>query len=311
MSSEVVHAAANQRRILVPLDRSQLSRQAIPYALAIARPGDEIVFLHAVPLPDISPVLLPEPLSVADLSRELKEAAAEDLDGMLSRVRPPEGVTVKSMLVDGHPADEIVRHASSAGTAMIVMTTAGRGAVGRLAYGSVADRVARTSPVPVLLVRGDPDARANTYEPAMVRRLVVPLDGSSRAHHAVPKAAALAKHLGVRVLLVSVNEAQRMSLVYGSAFSAAAYAEIAENAERQLDEMLTKAADELQENGIETDQKVLTGATAFAINGVAEMGDVIVMTSHGRSGLRRWLLGSVAEQLIRNASVPVVLVPSM
>jgi nucleotide-binding universal stress UspA family protein len=311
MSSESVYEADVQHRLLVPLDRSELSRQAIPYALAIARPGDEIAFLHAIALPDISPVLLPKALSVADLSRELHEAAATELDDLLSRVRPPDGVKVTSMIVDGHAGEEIVRHASTVGTAMIVMTTAGRGAVGRLAYGSVADRVARTSPVPVLLVRGDPEARVNVFEPAMVRRLVVPLDGSPRAHHAVPKAAAIAKHLGARVLLVSVNEAQRMSLVYGSTFSAAAYAEIAENAEHQLDEVLSKAADELHADGIETDQRVLMGATAFAINSAAESGDVIVMTSHGRSGFKRWLLGSVAEQLIRTAHVPVVLVPSM
>jgi nucleotide-binding universal stress UspA family protein len=298
-------------RILVPLDRSELSRLAIPYALSIAREGDEIVFLHAIPLPDISPVLLPKPLSVADLSRELHNAAAEELDDLLSRIRPPDGVRVRSLIVDGHPAEEIVRHASAVGTALVVMTTAGRGAVGRLAYGSVADRVARTSPVPVLLVRGDPDARVNVFEPAMVRRLMVPLDGSPRAHHAVPKAAALATHLAVRVLLISVNEAQRMSLIYGSAFSAAAYAEIAQNAEQQLDQVLTKAADELHAHGIETDQRVLVGATAFAINSATESGDIIVMTSHGRSGVRRWLLGSVAEQLIRTSRVPVVLVPSM
>jgi len=62
-------------RLLVPLDRSDISRQAIPYALAIARSGDEIAFLHAIPLPDISPVLLPKPIPVTDLSRELREAA--------------------------------------------------------------------------------------------------------------------------------------------------------------------------------------------------------------------------------------------
>jgi len=214
------------------------------------------------------------------------------------------------MIVDGAPGDEIVHHASDAGTAMVIMTTAGRGAVGRLAYGSVADRVARTSPVPVLLVRADPAATVDVYAPASVRRLIVPLDGSARSQQALPKAATLAKHLGVPVLLVSVNEAERMSLVYGSAFSAAAYAEISQNAEQQLDAMLSKAAAELQADGIETDQRVLMGATAYAIDSTAERGDIIVMTSHGRSGITRWLIGSVAEQLVREAPVPVVLVPA-
>ena len=81
--------------------------------------------------------------------------------------------------------------------------------------------------------------------------------------------------------------------------------------EEQLDELLSKVAHELHADGIETDQRVLMGATAFAINSATESGDIIVMTSHGRSGLRRWLLGSVAEQLVRIADVPVVLVPSM
>ncbi len=299
------------RQILVPLDRSDLSRQAIPYALAAARAGDEIVFLHAMPIPDISPVLLPKPISVADLSRELRENAAEYLEETLKRIRTPEGVTISSMIVDGQPADVIVSHSTTDGVAMVVMTTAGRGAVGRLTFGSVADRVSRTSPVPVLLVRADSEAETNWYAPASIRRLVVPLDGSGRAHQALPKAATLAKHLDVPVLLVSVNEAERMSLVYGSAFSAAAYAEIAENAERELDNMLTKAADELRTAGVEVDQRVLMGATAYAINAITERDDIIVMTSHGRSGVRRLLLGSVAEQLVRTARVPVLLVPSM
>jgi nucleotide-binding universal stress UspA family protein len=194
---------------------------------------------------------------------------------------------------------------------MVVMTTAGRGAVGRLTYGSVADRVARSSPVPVLLVRANPDAPTDPGASAEIRRLIVPLDGSARAHQALPKAADLAKHLDVPVLLVSVNEAERMSLIYGSAFSAAAYAEIAENAERELEEMLQKAADELTAQGVKSDLKVLMGATAYAIDSVTEYGDIVVMTSHGRSGVRRWLLGSVAEQLVRTAHVPVLLVPSM
>jgi nucleotide-binding universal stress UspA family protein len=300
-----------QRRILVPLDRSDVSRQAIPYALAAARPGDEIVVLHAIPIPDISPVMLPKPISVADLSRELRKDAAEDLEETLKRIRTPEGVTISSMIVDGHPAEDIVSHSTTDGVAMVVMTTAGRGAVGRLTFGSVADRVSRTSPVPVLLVRANPGAQSDWHAPASIRRLVVPLDGSGRARQALPKAAALAKHLDVPVLLVSVNEAERMSLVYGSAFSAAAYAEIAENAERELDTMLTKAADELRTDGVEVDQRVLMGGTAYAINAIAERDDIIVMTSHGRSGVRRLLLGSVAEQLVRTAKVPVLLVPSM
>lgn len=298
-------------RILVPLDQSELSKQAVPYALAVAKPGDEVVFLRAVPLPDISPVLLPKPISLSDLSRELHQAAAESFEQLLAAIRAPEGVTVRSLIVDGPPADEIIHHSTTAGTAMVVMTTAGRGAVGRLTYGSVADRVARSSPVPVLLVRANLDAPSDPTASAEIRRLIVPLDGSARAHQALPKAAALAKHLAVPVLLVSVNEAERMSLIYGSAFSAAAYAEIAENAERQLEEMLQKAADELKAEGIAVDLKVLMGATAFAIDSVTDYGDIIVMTSHGRSGVRRWLLGSVTEQLVRTAHVPVLLVPSM
>lgn len=303
--------ATTSHRILVPLDQSDLSKQAVPYALAVAKPGDKLVFLHAVPLPDISPVLLPKPISLTDLSRELHEAAAESFEQMLAAITVPEGVTVKTLIVDGPPADEIVHHSTTAGTAMVVMTTAGRGAVGRLTYGSVADRVARTSPVPVLMVRANPDAPTDPSIAAEIRRLIVPLDGSARAHQALPKAGSLAKHLGVPVLLVSVNEAERMSLIYGSAFSAAAYAEIAENAERQLEEMLQKAADELTTQGVETSTKVLMGATAYAIDSLTDYGDIIVMTSHGRSGVRRWLLGSVAEQLIRTAHVPVLLVPSM
>jgi nucleotide-binding universal stress UspA family protein len=74
---------------------------------------------------------------------------------------------------------------------------------------------------------------------------------------------------------------------------------------------LDEVADRIRSEGVEVETRVMAGAVAAAIESVTQPGDLIVMTSHGRGGIRRWIIGSVAEQLVRTATVPVLLVPAM
>jgi nucleotide-binding universal stress UspA family protein len=139
----------------------------------------------------------------------------------------------------------------------------------------------------------------------------VPLDGSSRSQKAVPHAVKLARRLGTSIVLVSVAEIERLSAIYGAALSAAAYAELADEAETDVLTMLEGVAERIRNEGIQVEIRVMAGAVTAGIEAVTEPGDVIVMTSHGRGGVRRWIIGSVAEQLGRTSEVPVMLVPAM
>jgi nucleotide-binding universal stress UspA family protein len=219
--------------------------------------------------------------------------------------------------VRGDPAETVVRCAQSLGADLIVMTTHGRDAVGRAVFGSVADRVARAAAVPVLLVRPTGASGTNgAAAPPAFERIVVPLDGSDRADAALPVAADLARTLRLPIRLVRViDPAMTVAQLSGVGFPGAPIS--AELCRQVLDDVrdearrsLTAAAARLAGAGVQTTWAVIDGSPYFAIADATEPGDLIVLTSHGRSGVLRWALGSVAEKLVRTAPAPVVLVPA-
>lgn len=295
------------QQILVPIDVTSDSRLAIDLARTIARPGDELTLIHVIPLLDTSGMLLPKSISVDAIAREIRDDAKRRLAMVVDELCMPDGVRVRSIIVDGNPGEEIVHYASRPGSWLVIMETAGKGAARRMMIGSVADHVARSSPVPVLLVR---EAEGKEPVSPVVKRIVVPLDVSKRSHHALPFASQLAKRLGAPVELVSVRTLEGTAYLYGTAFSLAAYDELDASLQRQARLVLNAAKSELTAQGITVSTSILEGPVAPSIEDSLLPGDLIVMTSHGRSGVRRWLLGSVAEHLVRHGSAPVMLVPA-
>jgi nucleotide-binding universal stress UspA family protein len=294
--------------ILVPLDGSPLAEQALPYAQALLAPGAELTLLEVVenpePIHGMSGRLI---VPVEDVQRMLERQAHDDLKKAEATLR---GAQPRARLevAGGNPAEEILRVAAEQGVDLIAMTTHGRGAFGRWVFGSVADRVARSSPVPVLLVRpseGEP-------RPVTIRRLVVPLDGSALAEEALPTAQVLATRLGVPMHLITVIDIMRLipaELGPVVAFDAAVYEETLSQLDAGAAALLAETSERLERDGLHTSSQVAHGSPYMTIADAVHDGDLIVMTSHGRSGVQRWLLGSVAEKLVREAPVPVVLVP--
>jgi nucleotide-binding universal stress UspA family protein len=146
-----------------------------------------------------------------------------------------------------------------------------------------------------------------------IARVVVPLDGSDRSELALPIAARVANELGVSVEVISAIDLPQVvspALGYGPAFEPELYAEMegeaTKNAEAHLDEAIAK----LSNSGVMSTKHVSLGSAVAAINDFVNPGDLIVMTSRGQGGFKRWLLGSVAEKLVRESPAPVLLVPS-
>lgn len=293
-------------QILVPIDVASDSILATSIAKTIARPGDEIVFIHVIPLLDTSGVLLPKSVSVDSIARSIRAEAEQRLERLTATASVPEGVRVTSVVLDGNPGEEIVAVASNPGVRLIVMETAGKGAASRMMLGSVADHVARSSPVPVLLARHTSDG---FDEVTGFKRIVVPIDGSARSRVALPVVADMAARLEVPVQLLAVLSLDRYAYLYGAAYSIAAVDEFEAEEARHLRGALEAIQAELGAHGIKTTSSLLSGAIAPSIEDQLEPGDLVVMASHGRSGVRRWLLGSVTEHLVRKGSAPVLIVP--
>lgn len=273
------------QRILVPLDGSAQAEAAIPYAARI--PSEWVRLLKVEPVvSDVAP-------AVGAPSADLDRAGAPLVAG---------GRMVEPAVARGDPAEEIVRMAADVD--LVVMTTRGHGAGGRLVFGSVADRVARHAPVPTLIVRGGDDPVA----PVPFARIVVPLDGSPTAERALPVASGLARLLGVPVHCLAVAEVVGVDGTLARALPAGIYDAGLETARREAGERVAMAASRLRSEGIAASEEVRAGPVRSELIAALRAGDLVVMTTHGHGRALRWSVGAVAERVLQRAPGPVLLV---
>lgn len=295
------------RRILVPLDGSDASRAALDFAEHLS--CEHLILLTVDPndQPQISPAVTG---LAPDWRRRYEERIRRDLESMAEPLRRP-GRTVAVDVRFGDVSGQIIAAAESAD--LIVMTTHGRGAAGRAIFGSTADRVARHGTTPTLLLRRG----ARATEPATPGRVVVPLDGSALAARAIPEAEKLARTLDVPVHLVrAVDLDHVVAMLREGAPTDAPRATGSDDpyegarleTERQAAAYLEEQAAASWTEGLTVDTEVLKGTPAFVLLWLLKPEDIVVMTTHGLGGYRRWAIGSVAEKLVRESPGPVLLV---
>lgn len=291
--------------ILVPLDGSPLADQAIPAALALASADTSFEVLH---------VIAPEHWTNA-LADRFDTAASSDGDPAGTEIAASVALfgkdrRVKVTTVSGDPADQIVTAAGNPAIQFVVLASHARNAIGRWLHGSVAARVASASPAPVVVVREE----ANETAPKSFSRILVPLDGSTVARQALPVASALAQAHGWPIhLLTAINPATMTPIMSGIPsvpIAPSVIDEISKDLQDQASETLKTGQAELAKTGLQATTEVVEDDAVSAIESAARPGDLIVMTSHGRTGVQRWLLGSVADELVRHAPAPVMLVPA-
>jgi nucleotide-binding universal stress UspA family protein len=304
--------------IMVPLDGSAEGEQAIPVALALAAPGG--ADLHLVRVFDVPFGTMSSRagmLGVTDAADALREEMRSALATTAADLARTSGHRVTSEVLDGADVSELlVRHALARGASVVVMTTRARGALGRAVIGSVADRVARENPVPVVLVPLG-GAGAMQRERA-IRRVLVPLDGSPLAAQAVDQVLALLGGRDVECVLLEVvmsgvavaapGAPMRLSAVDPGEILAGD--ERRQAAEGEARARLDATARRLKDGGVAVRTRVIVdGDPAAGILGCArdEDVDLIAMTTRGHGGLRRMVLGSIADRVVRASGVPVLL----
>lgn len=285
--------------ILVPLDGSDLSRRALPYATALARAtGARLVLMHAY-------TAKPEPPRVDGELDLVKEQA--DLASELRAL----GVHATTWLSYDDPGPAIVGTADDLRVGLIVMSTHGRGGLSQLVFGSVAEYVVRHAASPVLLVTERSRSHWRDDRPL---RILVPLDGSRLAESALEPAGELASHLGAELLLVRVLESIDYVKPHGDSCevcrSARARGEEPDiepvRARKYVDAIVAR----LRSAGAEAHAEVHIGDARATIVKAARTHevDLIAMATHGHGGLSRLVLGSVATDTLRQATAPVLLV---
>ncbi len=204
----------------------------------------------------------------------------------------------------GNPVDELI--AASETADMMLLTTRGRGVAGRTLFGSVADEVSRRGLRPTLIMRPDHDLR-------YPERIVVPLDGGSRAEQAIPVARRLAVTLGCPIILVHVVDQEELE---ETPFGHDEPGSVADGAAPdEVNVAIDQAATYLQrqELALETDEvtvqhRVIIGDTIPALIEFADPADIVVVASRAHTGLRRLVDQSVAEHLVRRAPSPILIV---
>lgn len=310
------------KTILVPLDGSACAEQVLPYVRLLAPLLNARIHLLRV-LPETEPAtMFAESFAVMAGAFPVGSSAITHLS-----TQPVEGQQAAEYLTDqadalrdigvpfdidvrvGMPADVIVDVAESERVDIIAMATHGYSGLRRWAVGSVTDKVIHATRRPLLLVRG-------TAHPPYrrLRNVMVPLDGSRLALQAIPWASELARRSEANVTLLQAVM-PTMDLYPETRMTAAAlpaFPELVESMQAQASKSLEHTAEPLRHKRLRVATAVATGFPAESIVDEAQRRqiDLIVMATHGYSGLRRWAVGSVTDKVIQTSNIPLLLIRS-
>lgn len=292
------------QRVLVPLDGSALAEQALTYARSLVTAArGTLILVRAANHHGLTGDLAVRERDAVDAAQTYLEGQAQTLEAAGFSVEI--GVTFGDAAA--HILDEVaIRHADA-----IAMATHGRSGLGRWVYGSVAERLLAHSPVPVLLVRawvGDAQsAQALLAKP----KVLVPLDGSPFAEAALPTAVGAAEGLTGELLLLQATVMPTEPVMGPDNLVIANVDQLMESLEGAADDYLAEVEQRLRREhpGLMVSRKVATGVASLTIDEVAdgEGAGLIVMATHGRTGVGRTVLGSVAGDVLRFGRTPVLL----
>jgi nucleotide-binding universal stress UspA family protein len=293
------------KKIMVPLDGSSASEIALPYAEGIAVKMAADIVLVSVSEPSFAGAdhLYGTYLTSIE-DKVLRELAQEDAG---------QGPKVTGEILLGDPSAEILRYADEKDVSLIVMAGRGRSGSGPWLLGNIATKVLRAAAKPVLLVKVAADSKA-ILQKDLLRKVLLPLDGSETGEQAIAHAEALIQAFGAQTVLMQAL--QPLGDISGEGYrgypvpSQEELRRLNERGKQFAEDYLDGVAKTLKEKGLETSSVVLQGAPADEILKYAEAKaiDLIAMSTHGRSGIGRWLLGSVTEKVLHAGDTAVLVV---
>ncbi len=282
-------------RILVPLDGTPESNAALPVARTVAQvTGATVVLVR---------IIDPDPLELRGVQDLLTEARGQ-LSAIASELGSA-GLQVEIVASYGSVAEEILQRIHVEAADLVILRTHHRAGLEPALLGRIAESVLNNTSVPILMVR--PGAARMTS----IRNLLVPVDGSPGGAMAIGSAVSLARAIGAELHLVQVVVPLYMqpgSETLGLSYADPAWADDAALASAR--QYVDTIASRVRTTGVSVAGEAHLGEIAPKIVEVAraQATDLIVMSTHGLTGLPRAVLGSVADNVVRTADCPVLLI---
>lgn len=292
------------QKIVVPLDGSKEAEHALDVAVYFSKLYDADVLL--VQTSDL-PVTMAESMGqkYLELREELRQESIAYLKHLGEKLQLRDKVQTKVM--EGHPVERLLEACKDFSADLVIMTSHGKSGLERWLLGSVTESFARRSPVPVLVLRG-----ANPVHLPLGKKILVTLDGSTLAEAILPVATDLAEQAqGELVLFHSYHDGVSNSFefadheLYPPKEGERDLNDVAQIAQTYLD----KKVEALKSSSVKAVGKSSKSYPAEAILEMAKTEDVdlIALTSHGATGLTKWIFGSVAEKILRHADRPILI----
>jgi nucleotide-binding universal stress UspA family protein len=291
--------------MLIPLDGSKTAEKVLPYARYLAgKLKIPIELLAVIDIAEMAAHIAAEKARYLDTMIEDGVRASTTYLRGIATTFPDAKVTCT---VDkGRAEDTIIEKSEADAGMLITMATHGRSGLNRFLLGSVAEKVLRGSANPLLLIRAGDEAKGEGE--AMLTSIVVPLDGSELAESVLPMVATMAKKLDLEVVLFRAYHISYNAYAGDDGYMVN-YDELIASVRDEANEYLEKKVAEVKKLGVAKVSAVTK--EGFAGDEIIAIGrktpdNLIAMCSHGRSGVKRWVLGSVTETVVRHSGDPVL-----
>ena len=294
------------RRILLPLDGSELSETALPYGEELAsKLGSEVILYH---------VNEHEHSQQEHMHQMYLDRLADTVKHNISKGQPKvKKVKVTTKVETGEPKENICNLVDKNKVDLIIMAAVSVSGlkVGKM-LGSVTDHICQMVPIPVMLIRPQ-SVKQTDKKKQLVNHILIPLDGSGLSKLALPIGEELAIKLKVDATLFRMaNQIRFYDDGTGSGtYAYFDYTKLNEDEKKRVSTDMIALEKELKEKGLDVTSIVTSGfdAASEIIEVCKKMGiDLVVMSTHGQSGLDRWVFGSVAEKVLRHGETPLLLV---
>jgi nucleotide-binding universal stress UspA family protein len=281
------------RKILTPLDGSKTAETVLPYIKYLASQFDSKIEVLGV--------------GIGNKNRRVNRLLNEYIDIAVSNLNA-EKIEAEAVVIYGSAADKILNYSKQNDIDLIIMATHGRSGVKRWWMGSVAEKIISQSITPVLLIPSKKKRATQTKKITSIDQILIPLDGSNIGQAALDHIEHVARKTRAAINLIQVISTS--GSMEASLLGNANWDSFFKAMRKAASDYLESLVEELKGHGISAKYDILIGNPAAEIIEYARKNkaDLIAMSTHGRTGLARWVLGSTADKVLHGAGMPMWLV---